>query len=105
MHSGTVWLLSLGGQTVHQKEQYSGPPGVRKISGPYHFDNQNGRQQPSGLNGPQEDQVSWRGYLNPKSGSPASILGSPAICSKKAKRFLFPLFMLLMVLMLCSTIL
>ena len=40
------------------------------------------------------------GYLNPKSCSPASILGSPAIYSKKAKRFFFPLFKLVMVLML-----
>ena len=59
----------------------------------------------SGLNGPQEDQVSRRGYLNPKSGSPASILGSPAIYSKQANRFLFPLFMLVMVPMLFSYIL
>ena len=49
--------------------------------------------------------VGWQGYLNPKSGSPASILGSPAIYSKKAKRFSFPLFMLVLVLMLCSCIL
>ena len=47
----------------------------------------------TGLDGPQKDQVGWRGYLNPKSGSPASILGSPATYSKKAKRFSFPLFM------------
>ena len=33
----------------------------------------------TGLDGPQKDQVVWRGYLNQKSGSPASILGSPAI--------------------------
>ena len=46
----------------------------------------------TGLNGPQKDQVGWRGYLNPKSGSPASILGSPAIYSKKPKRFFFPPF-------------
>ena len=52
------------------------------------------------LYGPQKGQVGWRGYLSPKSGSPASILGSPAIYSKKAKRFFFPLFMLVMVLML-----
>ena len=32
----------------------------------------------TGLNGPQKDQVGRRGYLNPKSGSPATILGSPA---------------------------
>ena len=32
-----------------------------------------------GLNGPQKDQVVWRDYLTPKSGSPAGILGSPAI--------------------------
>ena len=38
-----------------------------------------------GLNGPQKEQVGWRGYLNPRSGSPASILGSPAIYYKKAK--------------------
>ena len=31
----------------------------------------------TGLDGPQKDQVGWRGYLNPKSGSPATILGSP----------------------------
>ena len=31
----------------------------------------------SGLDGPQKDQVGWRGYLNPKSGSPITILGSP----------------------------
>ena len=37
----------------------------------------------SGLYGPQKGQVGWRGYLSPKSGSPASILGSPAIYSKK----------------------
>ena len=43
-----------------------------------------------GLDGPEKDQVGWRGYLNPKSGSPASILGSPAIYSKKAKKVLFP---------------
>ena len=55
---------------------------------------------PPGLDGPQKDQVGWRGYLNPKSGSPASILGSPAIYSKKAKRFFFPLIMLVMVVML-----
>ena len=59
----------------------------------------------TGLDGPQKDQVGWRGYLNPKSGSPASILGSPAIYSKKAKRFFFPLFMLVMVVMLFSSIL
>ena len=41
----------------------------------------------TGLNGPQKDQVGWRGYLIPKSGSPANILGSPAIYSKKV---LFP---------------
>ena len=58
-----------------------------------------------GLDGPQKDQVGWRGYLNPKSGSPASILGSPAICSKKAKRFFFPLIMLVMVVTLFSSIL
>ena len=57
----------------------------------------------SGLNGPQKDQVGWRGYLTPKSGSPASILGSPAIYSKKAKRFFFPLSMLVMVIMLFSS--
>ena len=56
-----------------------------------------------GLNGPQKDQVGWRGYLAPKSGSPASILGSPAIYSKKAKRFFFPLSMLVMVIMLFSS--
>ena len=28
--------------------------------------------------GPQKDQVVWWGYLNPKSGSPTSILGSLA---------------------------
>ena len=55
---------------------------------------------PAGLDDPQKDQVVWRGYLNPKSGSPTSILGSPAIFSKKAKRFFFPLFILVMVLML-----
>ena len=33
--------------------------------------------QLTGLDGPQKDQVGWRGYLNPKSGSPATILGSP----------------------------
>ena len=49
---------------------------------------------PSGLDGPQKDQVGWQPNLNPKSGSPASILGSPAIYPKKAKRFFFPLFML-----------
>ena len=54
----------------------------------------------SGLNSPQKDQVGWRGYLTPKSGSPASILGSPAIYSNKAKRFFFPLSMLVMVIML-----
>ena len=32
----------------------------------------------SGLDSPQKDQVGWQGYLNPKSGSPASISGSPA---------------------------
>ena len=53
-----------------------------------------------GLDNPQKDQVGWRGYLNPKSGSPASILGSPAIYSKKAIRFFSHLFMLVMVLML-----
>ena len=58
----------------------------------------------SGLYGPQKGQVGWRGYLSPKSGSPVSILGSPAIYSKKAKRFFFPLFMLVMVLMLFSSI-
>ena len=57
----------------------------------------------TGLNGPQKDQVGWRGYLTPKSGSPASILGSPAIYSKKAKRFFFPLSMLVMVIMLFSS--
>ena len=57
-----------------------------------------------GLYGPQKGQVGWQGYLSPKSGSPASILGSPAIYSKKAKRFFFPLFMLVMVLMLFSSI-
>ena len=59
----------------------------------------------TGLDGPRKDQVGWRGYLNPKSGSPASILGSPAIYSKKAKRFFFLLFMLAMVLVLFSSIL
>ena len=58
----------------------------------------------AGLYGPQKGQVGWRGYLSPKSGSPASFLGSPAIYSKKAKRFFFPLFMLVMVLMLFSSI-
>ena len=58
----------------------------------------------SGLYSPQKGQVGWRGYLSPKSGSPASILGSPAIYSKKAKRFFFPPFMLVMVLMLFSSI-
>ena len=32
----------------------------------------------AGPDGPQKDQVGWRGYLNPKSGSPATMLGSPA---------------------------
>ena len=32
----------------------------------------------AGLDGSQKDQVGWRGYLNPKLGSPATILGSPA---------------------------
>ena len=58
------------------------------------------RQKHTGLDGPQKDQVGRQGYLNPKSGSPASILGSPAIYSKQAKRFFSPLFMLVMVLML-----
>ena len=31
------------------------------------------------LDGPQKDQVGWRGNLNPESGSPATILGSPTI--------------------------
>ena len=57
------------------------------LIGPVH------RKKGAGLDGPQKDQVGWRGYLNPKSGSPVSILGSPAIYSKKAKRFFFPLFM------------
>ena len=35
----------------------------------------------SGLDGYQKDQVGWRGYLNPKSGSPAIILGSPPLFS------------------------
>ena len=30
------------------------------------------------LDGPKRDQVGWPGYLNPNSGSPATILGSPA---------------------------
>ena len=29
------------------------------------------------FDGALKDQVGWRGYLNPKSGSPATILGSP----------------------------
>ena len=61
-------------------------------------------KDPPGLYGPQKGQVGWLGYLSPKSGSPASILGSPAIYSKKAKRFFFPLFMLVIVLMLFSSI-
>ena len=32
----------------------------------------------AGLDGPQKYQVDWRGYLNPKSGSPAIKSGSPA---------------------------
>ena len=36
-------------------------------------------ERTSGLDGPQKDQVVWWGYLNPKSGSPASILGSVTI--------------------------
>ena len=64
-----------------------------------------GSYAPTGLDGPQKDQVGWWGYLNPKSGSPASILGSPAIYSKKEKWFFFPLFMLVMVLMPFSSIL
>ena len=61
-------------------------------------------RETSGLYGPQKGKVGWRGYLSPKSGSPASILGGPAIYSKKAKRFFFPLFMLVMVRMLFSSI-
>ena len=38
-------------------------------------------KSPTGLDGPQKDQVGWRGYLNPKSGSPAIILGSPTLFS------------------------
>ena len=33
----------------------------------------------AGLDGPPKDQVVWRDYLKPKSCSPTSILGSPAI--------------------------
>ena len=36
------------------------------------------KRHPAGLDGPQKDQVGWRGYLNPRAGSPASISGSPA---------------------------
>ena len=41
------------------------------------------------LDGPQKDQVGWRDYLNPKSGSPASILGSPLHLFQKGKKVLF----------------
>ena len=35
------------------------------------------KEKGTGLDGPLKDQVGWQGYLNPKSGSPATILGSP----------------------------
>ena len=50
------------------------------------------RLSSTGLDGPKKDQVGWRGYLSPKSGGPASILGSPAIYFQKGKKVLFPPF-------------